>query len=400
MIEDSRAIRIAFVSHKFQRNDGQGRVNYEVVKAALARGYKVTVLATKCADDIANHPNGRFIQMGNDNLPTALLRVLFFASLSARWLRKHRGEFDITQSNGFVTWEDCDISAAHFVHTSWKRSQYFPFRNLSPYSLYQRLLARLNSGWEIRVFTRAKRVIAVSKHIGTELERIGVRPDRIDVIYNGVDTTEFHPGETDRHAFRLPEGVPLALFVGDIKTPRKNLETVLKALQSLPTLHLAVAGAVKGSPYPAMTRDLGLGDRVIFMDKVSGISKLMRSVDMFLFPTRYEAHPLVVLEAMASGLPMIVSGVFGAEDFLGGGGLILQDPNDVQGLATLINKLLADVPLRMSLGKAGRLRALQMQWSMMAEHYLEVYGRFLQDVGEIDVGSLQGSDVLRSKQKQ
>ena len=378
MPDTSKAPRIAFVSHKFQRNDGQGRVNYEVVKAALARGYHVTVLATKCADDIASHPNGRFIQMGNDRLPTALLRVLFFATASARWLRKHRGEFDITQSNGFVTWEDCDISAAHFVHTSWMRSRYYPFKGLSPYSLYQRLLVNLNSGWETRVFTHAKRVIAVSRHLCHQLEALGVRPETIDVIYNGVDTTEFQPGEADRAAFGLPAGVPLALFVGDIRTPRKNLETLLKALQSVPALHLAVAGAVKGSPYPAMARSLGLADRVIFMDKVSGISKLMRSVDMFLFPTRYEAHPLVVLEAMASGLPMIVSGVFGAEDFLGGGGLILQDPNDVETLGKLMNDLLSDTSMRVSLGEAGRRRALEMQWSMMAEQYLGVYERFLQ----------------------
>lgn len=381
MADLSKMTRIAFVSHRFQRNDGQGRVNYEVVMAALARGYDVTVLAVYCADEIANHPHGRFIKMGNDKLRTALQRNVLFATHSAKWLKQHRNEFDIIQANGFVTWEPCDIVAAHFVHTTWKQSQYYPFISLAPYSLYQRILVNLNSRWERRAFTTAKRVIAVSKHIGQELQALGVQGQNIDVIYNGVDTTEFQPGDSTRATFGLPESVPLGLFVGDIKTPRKNLETLLKAMEHVPNFYLAVAGAVYGSPYPEIAKEMGLSDRVIFLDKVSGISKLMRSVDMFVFPTRYEAHPLVVLEAMASGLPMIVSGVFGAEDFIGGGGLIVKDPNDVQGLSAAIKQLLNDVAARASMGDAGRQRALEMQWSMMAEKYLDVYEKFLKDTG-------------------
>ena len=379
MVDPSKMTRIAFISHRFQRNDGQGRVNYEVVKAALDRGYHVTVLAIHCSQDIANHPNGRFIQMGIDAIPTALIRNVVFATLSANWLRAHRSEFDFVQANGFVTWEDCDIVAAHFVHTAWMQSRYYPFKGLSPYSLYQRLLVNLNSRWETRTFNHAKRVIAVSKHIATELQDLGVDGDAIDVIYNGVDTAEFFPGSASRAEFNLPEGVPLALFVGDIKTPRKNLDTVLRAMQHVPELFLAVAGAVDGSPYPIMAAELGVSDRVVFLNKVSGMAKLMRSVDLFVFPTRYEAHPLVVMEAMASGLPMIVSGVFGAEHFLGNSGLILKDPNDVNGLSELIIRILSKDEERKAMGQAGRQRAIEMQWSTMAARYLDVYDRFLSE---------------------
>jgi glycosyltransferase involved in cell wall biosynthesis len=373
LAKSPEAVRLGFVSHRFQRNDGQGRVNYEVVKAALDRGYHVTVLAIRCADDIANHPNARFIPMCRDGLPTAIVRNLVFARASARWLRKHRGELDIVQANGFVTWVKCDIVAAHFIHTTWKKSQYFPYTSFSPYHLYQRNFTRLNSRWERQAFLGAKRVIAVSKHIGHALEALGVAASSIDVIYNGVDTDQFQPGVSTRANFGLPEGVQIGLFVGDIKTKRKNLETVLEAMTQVPSLYLAVAGSAVGSPYPAIARELGISDRVIFLGKVSAIADLMRSVDMFLFPSRYEAHPLVVLEAMASGLPMVVSGVFGAEDFIGGGGLILEDPNDVQGMVRLLNQLVSNESARAAMGQAGRRMALQMQWSMMAEKYLDVY---------------------------
>jgi glycosyltransferase involved in cell wall biosynthesis len=179
-----------------------------------------------------------------------------------------------------------------------------------------------------------------------------------------------------RNSFILE--VPLGLFVGDIRTPRKNLDTVLRAMQSVPAMALAVAGAVERSPYPAMARELGLEGRVHFLGKVSAMPALMRSADFFVFPSRYEAHPLVLLEAMASGLASIVSGTFGAADFMGEGGLIVQDPNDVEGLSAAMTKLASDLDRRKALGAAGRERALEMQWSVMADRYLTIFADHLE----------------------
>jgi glycosyltransferase involved in cell wall biosynthesis len=378
MSNHARPGRLAFVSHRFQRNDGQGRVNYEIVRAALEHGYDVTVVAAHCAEEIVNHPRARFIRMVGQGLPTELLRNLSFAWSSAHWIRRHRHELDLIQGNGFVTWERCDVVAAHFIHASWRKSSYYPFTSLSPYSLYQRLYTFLNSRWEKQAFLRASRVIAVSHGIAAELETLGVPANRIEVIYNGVDTEQFSPGPSDRESFGLPPNIPLGLFVGDIRTPRKNLDTVLRALQQTPEICLAVAGSVKDSPYPALARELGVSERVFFLDKVSRMSALMRSVDLFVFPSRYEAHPLVVLEAMASGLPAIVSGNFGAEGFLGGGGHILKDPNDVTALAAVMNGLMRAAEKRRSMAVAGRERALAMRWPVMAAAYLDVYAKFLQ----------------------
>jgi glycosyltransferase involved in cell wall biosynthesis len=383
MGNQARPGRLAFVSHRFQRNDGQGRVNYEIVRAALENGYDVIVVAAHCAEEIVNHPRARFVRMGGQGLPTELLRNLAFAWSSSRWIGRHRDELDLVQGNGFVTWEDCDIVAAHFIHAGWRKSPYYPFTTPSPYSLYQRLYTFLNSRWEKQAFLRASRVIAVSHGIAGELGTLGVPADRIEVIYNGVDTEQFSPGPSDRESFGLPSNVPLALFVGDIRTPRKNLDTVLRALQQTPEIHLAVAGGVKDSPYPALARELGVNERVFFLNKVSRISSLMRSVDLFVFPSRYEAHPLVVLEAMASGLPAIVSGSFGAEGFLGDGGHILKDPNDVTALAAVMNGLMQAPEKRRSMALAGRERALEMQWSTMAAAYLDVYEKLLKSRIEV-----------------
>jgi glycosyltransferase involved in cell wall biosynthesis len=384
MDNQARPGRLAFVSHRFQRNDGQGRVNYEIVRAALDEGYDVTVVAAHCAEEIVNHPRAQFVPIGGQGLPTELLRNLVFAWSSSRWIRRHRAELDLIQGNGFVTWERCDVVAAHFVHAAWRKSPYYPFTSLSPYSVYQRLYTWLNSRWEKQAFLRATRVIAVAKGVAGELAALGVPAQRLDVIYNGVDTDQFCPGESERSSFGLPADVPVALFVGDIRTPRKNLETVLQALVLAPEIHLAVAGTVAGSPYPELARTLGVSRRVVFLDKVSRIPALMRAVDLFVFPSRYEAHPLVVLEAMASGLPAIVSGNFGAEDFLGDGGEILKDPNDATAMSTIMNDLVHNPAKRKTMALAGRRRALAMQWSTMAGAYLEVYRKLLG--GERDSG--------------
>jgi glycosyltransferase involved in cell wall biosynthesis len=369
----SQPIRLAILSHRFKRNDGQGRVNFEVANAALRAGYHVTIVATACSEELSSHPRCCFVKIGSDQLPTELLRNLVYAKGSARWLRAHRHQFDIVKANGFVTWEPCDVVAAHFVHAAWGRSRWYPFRNLRPYSLYQRLYTVLNTRWEKDAFTRAKRVIAVARPLVPQLVDIGVRADNIDIVWNGVDTRQFHPGESHRQSFGLSPETTFALFVGDIRTPRKNLDTVLRAIRHAPGLSLVVAGAVERSPYPALARELGVDQRVHFLGQVKTIDVLMRSVDMFVLPSRYEAHPLVLLEAMASGLPSIVSGTFGAGEFIDGGGFILDDPDDDKALAAYMRTLAGDHALRSSMGSAGRRRALEMQWSTMADQYLRIF---------------------------
>ena len=121
-------MHIALVTHKVDFQDGQGRVNYEIAMAALAQGNRVTVIAEYCSEEIASHPLGRFFCTRNRPIPTQLLRNIYFAEKSARFLRKHRSEFDLVQANGFVTWEPADIVAVHFVHSAWLKNPLFPFR--------------------------------------------------------------------------------------------------------------------------------------------------------------------------------------------------------------------------------------------------------------------------------
>jgi glycosyltransferase involved in cell wall biosynthesis len=367
-------LRLAIVSHRFQKNDGQGRVNYEVARAALDHGIRLTLVAEHCAEDLAAHPNIRVVRVNLDSAPTQLGRNLVFAFRSARWLRAHREEFDLIQANGFVTWEACDIVAAHFVHSSWIKSLHYPFkRSMKPYDLYQLSYTWLNSKWERKAFGSARRVIAVSEVVADDVTSLGMPADRTEVIYNGVDTMEFCPGPAERASFGLPENVPMAVFVGDIRTPRKNLGTLLEALVHTPGLHLAVAGKTEGSPAPEQARRLGLEGRVHFLGMTKRIPALMRSVDLFCFPSRYEAHPLVVLEAMASGLPVVISSNVGSVKSFGKNFLVIQDPDDPLEIALILRGLLADPDRRARLSAAVREQALALSWSETVAAYLRTY---------------------------
>ena len=372
-------MRLALVTHAISFQDGQGRVNYEVAQNALEQGHDVTIIASSCAPEIANHPRAQFVPIAPRRVPTVLLHSLWFAYISGKYIHKHRGEYDLLQANGWVTTEPADVVATHFVHTAWLRNPYFPYHwsSLSPYAWYQRFTTLLMAHFERGAFRRARRLIAVSSATARELIGLGIPADKIRVVYNGVDVKEFHPGLSERALFNLPPEVPLALFVGDIKTTRKNLDTVLKALVHVPDLHLAVAGSTSESPYPAMAAELKLDDRVHFIGKTSQIPQLMRSTDFFVFPSRYEAHPLVLMEAMASGLPLIVSANFGAADYVHDAGIILDDPDDFAALASAMTTLSTSPAARTAIGEAARNQACSMQWSDTADGYLAVYRELL-----------------------
>lgn len=368
-------MRIAIVTHKFVKGDGQGRVNSEVVREALRQGHYLTLIASEVAEEFLAHPAVTWIPIPVKGWPTALLQYQVFAWRSARWISRHRKEFDVLQVNGFTTWASADVSAVHFVHTAWLRSPVHSSRlRRDLYGLYQWVYTSLNAGLERRAFAQAKVVVAVSQQIRAELLQAGVPSERICVIVNGVDTSEFHPGPARRTALGLPEEVPLALFAGDIRTPRKNLDTVLKALVSATGIHLAVAGETAGSPYPALSAELGLAARVHFLGYRWDIPDLMRASDLFVFPSRYEACSLVLLEALASGLPIITAATAGGSEVVTQDcGVVLPDPNDAAALADALCRMTGSPERMAAQGRAARAVAEKHTWTDMANDYLQVF---------------------------
>ncbi|XXT27315.1 glycosyltransferase family 4 protein [Sorangium sp. So ce448] len=371
-------LKVAIVTYVVDHNDGQGRVNHEIVAAALAAGCEVTLVANRVAEVWRKHPRVHWQCVPEVRLPAALLRDQVFAIASGWWLARNRHRFDIVHVNGFITWARADVNTAHFVHHGWLHSGYYPYRLRDGWrAAYRWLYTHVNVPLERRAFRQARVVVALTPRIVAELHATGVPADGIEVIPNGVDTSEFAPGKVCRERFGLPAGVPLLLFAGDLRTSRKNLDTVLAALADVPEpVALAVAGTTEGSVYPQLARDLGVAERVHFIGHVADMPALMRSCDALVFPSRYEAMSLVVLEAMASGIAVLAARSTGAAGFVPpDAGVVLDDPNDASALAAAIRQLTADPAALRRMGQAGRAAMLGQGWGAMGERYLQLYRR-------------------------
>jgi glycosyltransferase involved in cell wall biosynthesis len=367
-------VHLALVTHKFARGDGQGRVNYEIAAAALAAGHTVSLVATEAAAELAGHARARHVRIDVDAWPSALLKNQIFALKTTRWLKRHEREIDIVHVNGFVTWARTDLNTAHFVHTAWLRSRYHTIRfRKNWYGLYQWLYTYAGSFLERAAYRRSRMIAAVSQQVHRELSDAGVDSRRLQVIANGVDLEEFKPAPVSRATLGLPDGV-LMLFAGDIKTPRKNLETLLRALARCPGGTLLVAGEASGSPYPRLAAALGIAGRVKFLGFRRDVPDLMRAVDLFVFPSRYEACSLVLLEAAASGVPVVAARTAGGVELLNPDCCVLvDDPDDDVELAKVLDKLVANTAALTRMGSAARATAELHSWKAMSARYLQAY---------------------------
>lgn len=378
-------MKLGIVTHSLVKSDGQGRVNYEVACEAIRRGHHVTLLASEIAPELAKHHQINWVPISVKGFPTELIRNMMFAFASANWLKKHHHELDCIKANGAITWAKSDVNAVHFVHHSWLKfsdlqatssanKNIFKPR-LFLYNSYQWLYTKLNTRWEKEAFQKAKAVVAVSDKVAEDLRQIGVPQNVIRVISNGVDVEEFSPGKgASRQTWNLPNDVTLAMFAGDIRLPRKNLDTVLHALVEIPNLHLAVVGVTDGSPYPELAASLGISDRVHFLGFRRDVPSIMKVVDLFVFPSRYEPFGLVVTEAMATGLPVITAACTGAAPLVTPeAGIVLANPDDTKALSEAMHKLSVNPELRTKMGQTARAIALQHTWKNVAKQYVDLF---------------------------
>ena len=219
---------------------------------------------------------------------------------------------------------------------------------------------------------RADRVLAVSDRTKRDLvELYGVAPEHIVVTPNGVDPV-FSPNG------RRPAERPYVLVVGTIQA-RKDPQTAIQALALIcdKTLCLVFAGPDKGGRGDAerAAQAAGVADRVEFRGHVSQdeLAALYRGAACLVFPSRYEGFGLPVLEAMASGTPVVATAAGALPEVAGSAAILLDERSPVQ-LAGGIERALAD---RERLVAAGLERARRFSWAETARRTLAAYRELL-----------------------
>lgn len=235
-----------------------------------------------------------------------------------------------------------------------------------------------------------RRIIAVSHRVKAEIEgAYGVDPRRIIVIPNGVDAEAFHPRHRagSRAPVRDRLGVTpdefLILFVGgDYRL--KGLVPLLEAAGHIAgAIRVLAVGVQPDAPLVQLVRDKDLHRLVTFLGNTTDVASLYAAADCFALPTRYDTFSLATLEAMASGLPVIVSRAAGVSELLSPGRdcLILENSNDVDALAQGIERLIQDQGLRSRLGVEARKTAERYSWDDVATRTVAVYREALASAG-------------------
>jgi glycosyltransferase involved in cell wall biosynthesis len=216
---------------------------------------------------------------------------------------------------------------------------------------------------------------------------LDVPSEKVHAIPYGVPKRILQSGPIDMAALgKLKVTAPYVLFVGLLK-PHKNVQALLRAFARLPeqlrTSHQLVVAGKLDSCYPALrqlSRELSLGRRVVFTGHVTDeeLRALYAGAKVFALPSLNEGYGLPVLEAMAYGVPVVVSNISSLPEVAGDAG-ILVDPRDDQAISTALARVLSDEPLRRDLGERGRQRAHSFSAREFALKHLEVYRAALRD---------------------
>jgi glycosyltransferase involved in cell wall biosynthesis len=370
-----KPLRIALVSRRVLRTEGQGRVNNEIVRHAVGRGHTFTVVSEQISEELLGLSSVTWQKIAVPRLPTQLLRNIVFCALTTAWVLRNRRHFDLVQMDGFASFARSDVNVAHYVHSDWLRSKALwsdSFR--SARGFYQLIYATANSFFEKGAFRRTRYGVAVCEGVKDGMVRLGMPAERVAVISNGVEMHEGPRSAINRSSLGIPEGRFLALFAGDLQTSRKNLDSLLRAVALVPDIHLAVAGELRSQRFPSLARSLGIADRVHFVGfRKEDLFEIMAAADVFVMASHYEPFGLVILEAMAAGTAVITARCVGASSLVGPAGVVLAHADDVAGLAIALARLAANPRLAAEMGRRGREIARGHSVDRMAEGYTNFY---------------------------
>jgi glycosyltransferase involved in cell wall biosynthesis len=339
----------------------------KMTAAGVASGHDVTIMT--CRSEIADHgvPLKNFEPIGEFELPEYELQRLSFPPVLQIFDHLQQGGFSelIISTPGPTGL--CALAAAKMLglravgiyHTDFP--QYV--RILTDDSFMETLT------WNyMHWFYNQLDVLYVNSEDYRKcwIER-GIPRERLRILPRGLDTHLFHPSKRDRRFWEargLRKGELAMLFVGRV-SKEKNLDLLVTATRRLAECQMPVRPVIVGDgPYMGEMKRL-LGD-AIFTGYLGGedLARAYASADFFVFPSTTDTFGNVILEAQASGIPVIVSDVGGPRDLVSHGvdGFVTRG-QDAADLADAIRKLSVDSDLRKIMGASGRARVETRDWT-------------------------------------
>ncbi|MEM7647002.1 MAG: glycosyltransferase family 4 protein [Pseudomonadota bacterium] len=310
------------------------------------------------------------------------------------WQNLTSGRNQLIQSTGTASLKS-HVVQVQFIHHQWQKisKRLPPDKNQSPsvlHSLYHRLLNSYKKFLEKKVYTPDKHYIAISHSIKKELmENFDIPAEHIKIIYHGVDTDYFQPLDESpenskirkevRDSLGIQDDEKVLLHVGALNA-RKGIFQTLKTLsylkkQGFPKIRFLAVGQGDQTHLKAAIKNLDLEDEVIFAPHSKDIRRYYWASDVFFFPSLYEPFGLVILEAMACGLPSVVSKDAGGAELIEHlkNGVLINPQDTPHNVANELLPLLRDPDVCHRLGSAGRQTALKRSWLKVGEEYRQFY---------------------------
>ena len=343
-------MKIAFVLEKFLPSRGGERYFLFLVGELLKRGHQVHVCASQIEDTegpIVYH------QIPVAKLTRSLRMFTFMRNADSLIQREN---FDVVHGVG----QNLALTVLNphgGVEKAYLKGE-FASIGFSPYYLYKLFKRYLSIRhylelWiQRRLYTGAvvKEIIAVSPMVKREIVSYYKVPEaKITVILNCVDIGRFHPDNRGRWRAAMRSRLAIeeeetVLFFVSKNYRLKGLHPLIAAVGLLKRqfpdwrVRLLVAGRGQISRYRVLAWRFNAGDRILFLGPIANAERFYGASDIYVHPTFYDSFALTVLEALATGLPVVTSRFAGAAEVLvkGVSGQVIQNPADVPALAAAI----------------------------------------------------------------
>jgi UDP-glucose:(heptosyl)LPS alpha-1,3-glucosyltransferase len=328
-------MKIALVIlHADPARGGAERYTVDLAGALARRGHVVHLLA----QSFAEMPAGVMPIL----MPSAMTRTLSYRRLLRGVdAQLDRGGYDVVHA--MLPVNRCDVYHPHagMAAAAMKKSNRF-------FNLRRMAMARVEHS--LMSSPKPPVILALSEYVKRTIRQYYPAADeRLATLFNAVNLDRFDPvlrPETRnvmRERFSIePDKVVALMIAQDFE--RKGLREAIAATAEIadPRLVLLVVGRGRTEPYHDLAGDSGIEDRVIFAGPTHDPFSFYAAADFFILPTRHDPCSLVVLEALAMGLPVISTVYNGATEIMTNGthGFIASDPRDIDTLAAYVRRML------------------------------------------------------------